>query len=50
MIQFSVDQLLDKVSLEDLIGSEEKSDNLLTTLLLQHQYTPPEIANATTAF
>jgi len=50
MIQFSVDQLLDKVSLEDLIGSEEKSDNLLTTLLLQHQYTPPEVANATTAF
>jgi Rrf2 family transcriptional regulator, iron-sulfur cluster assembly transcription factor len=40
MIQFSVDQLLDKVSLSDLLGSEEKSENLLTTLLLQHQYTP----------
>jgi Rrf2 family transcriptional regulator, iron-sulfur cluster assembly transcription factor len=38
MIQFSVDQLLDKVSLQDLIGTEEKSDNLLTSLLLQHQY------------
>ncbi len=45
MIQFSVDQLLDKVSLNDLIGSEEKSDNLLTTLLLQHQYPQREIEN-----
>jgi len=43
MIQFSVDQLLDKVSLNDLIGAEEKSDNLLTTLLLQHQYPRREI-------
>ena len=50
MIQFSVDQLLDKVSLKDLIGSEEKSDNLLTTLLLQHQYTPPQITDSTPAF
>ena len=45
MIQFSVDQLLDKVSLNDLIGSEKKSDNLLTTLLLQHQYSKREIEN-----
>ncbi len=43
MIQFSVDQLLDKVSLNDLMGSEEKSDNLLTTLLLQHQYPKREV-------
>jgi Rrf2 family transcriptional regulator, iron-sulfur cluster assembly transcription factor len=46
MIQFSVDQLLDKVSLYDLIGSEEKSDNLLTTLLLQHQYPKRDVENA----
>ena len=45
MIQFSVDQLLDKVSLNDLIGSEEKSDNLLTSLLRQHQYPQREIEN-----
>lgn len=38
MVQFSVDQLLDKITLQDLIGTEEKSDNLLTRLLLQHQY------------
>jgi hypothetical protein len=35
MIQFSVDQLLDKVSLHDLSSSEEKSDKLLTTILEQ---------------
>lgn len=33
MIQFSVDQLLDKVTLADLITSEEKSENLLGTIL-----------------
>ena len=33
MIQFSVDQLLDKVTLSDLINSEEKSDHLLTLIL-----------------
>ncbi|MDE3182550.1 MAG: Rrf2 family transcriptional regulator [Bacteroidota bacterium] len=38
MVQFSVDQLLDKLSLYDLIGDETKSDNLLNSLLLQHQY------------
>ncbi len=38
MVQFSVDQLLDKLSLYDLIGSETKSDNLLNSLLQQHQY------------
>ena len=43
MIQFSVDQLLDKVSLKDLIGTEEKSANLLTALLLQHQSPRREI-------
>jgi Rrf2 family iron-sulfur cluster assembly transcriptional regulator len=43
MIQFSVDQLLDKVSLHDLIGNEEKSDNLLTTLLMQHEYPKREV-------
>ena len=48
MIQFSVDQLLDKVSLNDLIGAEEKSDNLLTTLLLQHQYPRREIESTPT--
>jgi len=38
MVQFSVDQLLDKLSLYDLIGNETKSDNLLNSLLQQHQY------------
>jgi Rrf2 family protein len=38
MVQFSVDQLLDKISLSDLIGTEEKSDNMLNYLLQQHQY------------
>lgn len=33
MIQFSVDQLLDKISLSDLIGPEEKSENVLSTIL-----------------
>ena len=46
MIQFSVDQLLDKVSLYDLIGSEQKSGNLLTELLLQHQYPAGEVVPA----
>lgn len=36
MIQFSVDQLLDKVTLSDLINSEEKSDNLLGDILEQN--------------
>lgn len=36
MIQFSVDQLLDKVTLSDLINSEEKSDNLLEKILKQN--------------
>ena len=35
MIQFSVDQLLDKVSLHDLTTSEEKSGKLLNTILDQ---------------
>jgi Rrf2 family protein len=33
MIQFSVDQLLDKVTLADLISSEETSENLLGKIL-----------------
>lgn len=33
MIQFSVDQVLDKVTLGDLINSEEKSENLLKEIL-----------------
>jgi len=36
MIQFSVDQLLDKVSLSDLINSEEKSENILGKILEQN--------------
>lgn len=36
MIQFSVDQLLDKVTLADLINSEEKSDNFLGAILEQN--------------
>jgi len=36
MIQFSVDQLLDKVTLYDLINSEEKSDHLLSFILEQN--------------
>ncbi len=36
MIQFSVDQLLDKVTLYDLINSEEKSDHILSTILEQN--------------
>jgi Rrf2 family protein len=36
MIQFSVDQLLDKVTLSDLINSEEKSENILGKILEQN--------------
>jgi Rrf2 family iron-sulfur cluster assembly transcriptional regulator len=43
MVQFSVDQLLDKLSLYDLIGNETKSDTLLNSLLQQHQYPQREI-------
>jgi len=35
MIQFSIDQLLDKVSLQDLTSSEKKSDQLLNKILEQ---------------
>ena len=38
MVQFSIDQLLNKIQLSDLIGNEKQSDNLLNTLLKQHQY------------
>jgi hypothetical protein len=44
MVQFSIDQLLDKIQLSDLIGNEKQSDNLLNTLLQQHQYQQREIA------
>ncbi len=33
MIQFSVDQLLDKVTLDDLIGAEEKSNQQLHSII-----------------
>lgn len=33
MIQLSVDQLLDKISLADLLGSEEKSEDVLSNIL-----------------
>jgi DNA-binding IscR family transcriptional regulator len=36
MVQFSIDQLLDKVSLQDLIGSEQNSENLLSNLFQAH--------------
>lgn len=36
MIQFSVDHLLDKVTLDDLINSEEQSDHLLSVMLEQN--------------
>lgn len=36
MIQFSVDQLLDKVTLQDLINSEDDSEQLLSTILEQN--------------
>ncbi len=36
MIQLSVDRLLDKVTLSDLISSEEKSENLLVDILEQN--------------
>lgn len=36
MIQFSIDQLLDKLTLFDLINSEGKSDHLLSTILEQN--------------
>ncbi|MBY0348580.1 MAG: Rrf2 family transcriptional regulator [Hydrotalea flava] len=36
MVQFSIDQLLDKVSLQDLIGTEKKSENLLSNLFQAH--------------
>jgi hypothetical protein len=38
MVQFSIDQLLDKIQLNDLIGNEKQSDNLLNFLLQQHKY------------
>ncbi len=37
MIQFTVDQLLDKVTLHDLVCREEDSAKLLRHLLMQHQ-------------
>ena len=45
MIQFSIDQLLDKIQLSDLIGNEKESTNLLNTLLQQHQYPQREIVS-----
>jgi Rrf2 family protein len=45
MVQFSIDQLLDQISLSDLVGSEKKSDNLLNYLLEQHQYPKRAVEN-----
>ncbi|ACU05232.1 RrF2 family transcriptional regulator [Pedobacter heparinus] len=36
MIQFTVDQLLDKVTLQDLISQEQESSLLLESILQQH--------------
>lgn len=36
MIQFTVDQLLDKVTLQDLISPEQESSALLESILQQH--------------
>jgi Rrf2 family iron-sulfur cluster assembly transcriptional regulator len=36
MIQFTVDQLLDKISLQDLIGMEKRSGKMLENLLAEH--------------
>ncbi|MNK97562.1 HTH-type transcriptional regulator CymR [compost metagenome] len=36
MIQLTVDQLLDKVTLQDLIGREQESGLLLESILMQH--------------
>jgi Rrf2 family iron-sulfur cluster assembly transcriptional regulator len=35
MIQFTVDRLLDKVTLDDLVNSEKKSENILNQILEQ---------------
>lgn len=37
MIQFTVDQLLDKVTLHDLVNTEENSAKVLRNLLLQNE-------------
>ena len=37
MIQFTVDQLLDKVTLHDLVSQENKSETILTYILEQNQ-------------
>jgi hypothetical protein len=36
MIQLSVDQLLDQITLADLVGSEHASAQLLHALMAQH--------------
>lgn len=36
MVQFSVDQLLDRVTVADLLTTEEKSDNILTLILREN--------------
>ncbi|MEO9022184.1 MAG: Rrf2 family transcriptional regulator [Ginsengibacter sp.] len=45
MVQFSVDQLLDKIQLNDLIGNERESDNFLNYLLQQHHYPKRKLEN-----
>ena len=36
MIQFTVDQLLDKVTLHDLVNTEKESSGILSSMLMQH--------------
>lgn len=43
MIQFSVDQLLDKVTLDDLIGAEEKSNQQLHSIIRNVMKAPAEL-------
>jgi len=45
MVQYSIDQLLDKIQLSDLIGNEKQSDNMLNMLLIKHQYKQRELAD-----
>ena len=37
MVQFTVDQLLDKITLHDLVNTENESERMLNNLLIQHQ-------------
>jgi Rrf2 family transcriptional regulator, iron-sulfur cluster assembly transcription factor len=39
MVQFTVDQLLDKITLHDLVNTENESEKMLNNLLIQHETT-----------